>query len=222
MRNLPHRLRRGEGGWFGPGLKAATSKGLGCRRRRISDQQNRSCGIGQGCQWQDYRRLRQGGPWPKNFQHNAALALIKHRPKYPVCPQSLRHFCGQSFPRGHPNQGLAERLRQAFRQRNGGAQPGKSARPDANRNGVQRRRRNPRFRQDLLGHGRQGRRLAARCIMQGRGQHGAVPQKRCGTPRERTFKGENQHVSNLRARRFMRASWQDVPLISRSRPMAQN
>jgi hypothetical protein len=52
--------------------------------------------------------------------------------------------------------------------------------------------------------------------MQGRGQHGAIAQKRRGTPRERTFKGENQHVPNLRARRFMRASWQDAPLISRS------
>jgi hypothetical protein len=58
--------------------------------------------------------------------------------------------------------------------------------------------------------------------MQGRGQHGAVTQQRHGTPRERTFKGENQHLPNLRARRFMRASWQDAPLISRSRPMAQN
>jgi hypothetical protein len=58
--------------------------------------------------------------------------------------------------------------------------------------------------------------------MQGRGQDGAVPQKRCGTPRERTFKGENQHLPNLRARRFMRASWQDAPLISRSRPMARS
>jgi hypothetical protein len=58
--------------------------------------------------------------------------------------------------------------------------------------------------------------------MQGRGQYGAVPQKRCGTPRERTFKGEYQHLPNLRTRRFMRASWQDAPLISRSRPMARS
>jgi hypothetical protein len=64
--------------------------------------------------------------------------------------------------------------------------------------------------------------MAARRLMQGRGQDGAVPQKRCGTPRERTFKGEYQHLPNLRTRRFMCASWQDAPLISRSRPMAQN
>jgi hypothetical protein len=58
--------------------------------------------------------------------------------------------------------------------------------------------------------------------MQGRGQHGAITQQRRGTLRERAFKGENQHGSNLRARHFMRASWQDVPLISRSRPMARS
>jgi hypothetical protein len=113
-------------------------------------------------------------------------------------------------------------LRQPLRQRNGRAKPSKSAWPDADRDGIKRRRRDTRFGQDLFRHGRQGRGLAPRCIMQGRGQHCAITQQRCGTALARTFKGENQHVPNLCARRFMRASWQDVPLISRSRPMARS
>jgi hypothetical protein len=115
-------------------------------------------------------------------------------------PGGRGHIGHQGFPGGHADQGLAQHLRQAFRQSNGGAQAGKAARPNANGHGIQGGWRYLRFTQNLLDHGWQMCRLAARGIMQSRRQYRAIPQHGRGTTRQRPFNGKDEHVQIFLAR----------------------